>query len=283
MTYLPPKCGQEREAAILAAIEAGELSTIFWAPVCSSLSTPDGVEHSAMFLVTSDALMLKSVETKDGSSDVVSENVRINVCAETQQKIADALCCSLLTAQLADLVYQQASLLVGPKTMSGPGGDMSRMADTSWMIAHNGKINDSLPGMLKLSTASAYMVDGLAALSIDLQDMMPLTSTVGKHWIISEKLAQKPNGTACNYGWHFEGQTFAGSSFEERVLKTGRLIQGCGYKHNNKHTDYSQTVVLVQQKCLVDGGVTDLREVLRDPILAKLASHTGPMTYLRQG
>src|SRR5208282_630697 len=89
-------------------------------------------------------------------------------------------------------------------------------------------------------------------------------------------------GKAENYGWHFNGAKFDGQAFEPAVTPPYRVIQGQGYAHDRSHVDYSQTCVLVQRKCKVDGASMDIQQVLQSPELAKLASHEGVLRVLRQ-
>jgi hypothetical protein len=52
--------------------------------------------------------------------------------------------------------------------------------------------------------------------------------------------------------------------------------------HNINHSDYSQNVVLVDNRVIVDGNSMSLSEVLTNPELAPLASHQGVLKVLRQ-
>lgn len=238
---LPPNVGPERETAIFQAVLDGR-TTNEWAKITSSYK-----DHTAEFNVFADALKL--------------EGVRVNVSAETEQKIADAMGCLLLTPKLADLLWAQAAVRVAPRPRP-------ITATTKAMVEHSFDIDKQLQG---------NPTEGL------------LIQTVGKHWVIDELLAQKPN-RAMNYGWHFEGSNFQGLTGEVcaslmKDPKTGaycRLIQGRGTAHDMHHSDYSQICVLVARTCTVDGMERDLGDILQDPELAYLANQTGKMTVLRQ-
>jgi len=107
-------------------------------------------------------------------------SVRINVSANLEQKIADLFNASLPTALVADLMFSYATrrAVPSPRPIS---------SSVEAMVAHSNAVN-------KQVQAGA----GIAA-------------TVGKHWILDKKLEFKAK-SACNYGWHFIGQTFQGIS-----------------------------------------------------------------------
>lgn len=187
----------ERLEAIYQEILNGHYDAPEWADVTSEI--PD---HTATFHVFADALKI--------------DGVRVNVSAEYEQKIADALGCSLLTPKLADLIWLQKTALLTPYPMT---------------------ITSSVQGML---THSANIDKGLAAIGYT----SGLICTVGKHWVIDNAIAT--NGKACNYGWHFNGQSYQGITGETcasliKDPKTGmyyRLIQGRGTAHDMYHADY---------------------------------------------
>ena len=198
--------------------------------------------HTAKFRIMADALMV--------------QGVRINVSANLEQQIADLLGCSLLTPRLADLAFLQRTTTLLPQI-----ADVT--ASTAGMIAR-----------------SAMVDEALAATSTPRS----LIQTVGKHWVISNSLDFYAPGTKGeNYGWHFPGATLGGSTFEPAVSGNGlRVVQGQGWVHPPEHTDASQTCVLVDRKCVVDGVTRDLWDVLKDPAIAPLASHEGAVSVLRQ-
>lgn len=187
------------------------------------------------------------------------EGVRVGVSAETQQKIADMTGCSLLTPKLADLAWAQRKVTLEPRPREFSSA-------TQPMLDHSAEVDAAL--------AALGSPEGLK-------------QTVGKHWVISEKL--KGTGMAMNYGWHFAGQSFQGirgetcaSLMKDESGQYVRLIQGCGTRHDMFHSDYSQNCVLVARACRVDGQDMDIRALLADRDLSWLASHEGPLTVLRQ-
>lgn len=238
---LPPDEGSEREQAILDHVSGGNC-TFTWTTITSDV---DG--HHAEFQVFNDALMI--------------EGVRINVSAETEQKLADYLNCSLLTPHLADLIWIQADCRLPPF----PRGNIVGMGTTQAMIDHSAKIDAALAKLTAQPT---------------------LISTVGKHWTVSNGLVAHPQ-RAENYGWHSAGP-MTGIPMENAVTadpRTGhplQLIQGRGWAHDMHHTDYSQVCVLVARACVVDGAQMDLWSLLQDPTLAPLANHDGVLKVLRQ-
>lgn len=189
------------------------------------------------------------------------EGVRVNVSAKTQQRIADRLDCMLLTPKLADLIWEQRNVTLKPHLVR------PYTTSTQGMLEHSAAIDAQL--------AALGHPDGLKA-------------TVGKHWVVDNALLKRPK-FAMNYGWHFEGQTFQGSSFEvtASAMKTPegrlvRLVQGRGTKHDGEFTDYSQTCTLVSLNCKVDGNDARLDELLKHPQLSYLANVDGILHVLRQ-
>jgi hypothetical protein len=274
MVWFPPKKCPEREQAIVDAVRNSDHEPIQWAIVRTVFAG-----HNAAFLVMADALKI-NIETKDAAKrDVAVAAVRVNGSARTEQLVADLLDCSLLTAKLADAVWDQADVHIQPCTMVRTPEDTLHMSETAWTIEHNYRINKKL--IDNLPAAHAPTENEVLAFGTKLPELAALVSTVGKHWILEEDALRHP-GMAVNYGWHFSGITYGGSSFEPCVTGNGRLIQGRGYHHNPDHTDYSQTIVLVQNTCVVDGKQWLLCDLLQDPDLAGLANQSGPMTVLRQ-
>jgi hypothetical protein len=230
--------GPDRENALLGYVSNGRFQVEY-----STLKSTHG-DHVAEFQVFSDALKI--------------EGIRINVSAETQQKIADCLGCLLLTPKLADLMWIQREVTLKPFPRP-------ITASTEAMVEHSSKIDAAL---------------------VKLGNPTGLIQTVGKHWVIDNDIHA---GKAMNYGWHFEGANFQGISGEVSATLSKdshgqfvRLIQGRGTAHDMHHVDYSQTCVLVARGCVVDGQAQDLLAVLQDPELAPLASHQGALRVLRQ-
>ncbi len=240
----PPIHCKDRENLILDIVQNQQDRLSFsWYPLKVA---QDG--HLGIFYVLSDALKI--------------DGVRVNLTAETEQKIADLWGCMLLTAKLCDLIWHNAEIRVEPYTMS-------ITSSTRAMIEHSQNIDKQLP-------------EGYEG---------KLISTVGKDWIIDSKMSKpKVANQAVNYGWHFVGNSFKGISgnINSSLLKdpkTGqywKVIQPPSLYHNYAHSDYSQVCRLVTRECNIDGVTMDLADVLKDPKLSKLISHSGPQQILRQ-
>lgn len=234
---LPPTASQERESTIIDLVKNNH-STFFLSKINSKHNDDEGI-----FFVFKDALKI--------------DGIRINVSAETQQKIADMTGCMLLTAKLSDLIFMQAKIIIKPKPRP-------ISSTTEAMIKHSQDIDNEIN---KLGVK-----DGLV-------------STVGKTWILDNILASKPPTTAMNYGWHYRG-SFAGINGELPVcykdMPGVRVIQGRGTAHNLLHLDYSQICQLVTRECEINGKSMDLMDVLKDPKLSYLANESGPLKLLRQ-
>ena len=191
------------------------------------------------------------------------DGVRINITARTKQKIADMLGATLPTARICDLIWHSADIRINPRPQS-------------------------------ISSTTAAMINHSKGIDSCLKDSVhteKLISTVGKYWIIDNKLSRPriPN-QACNYGWHFEGSSFQGikGNCNQSLLKdpkTGiywRLIQPASFHHNSSHTDYSQICILVSRQCWVNEKEMDILDVLKDPELSSLINHDGVLRVLRQ-
>jgi hypothetical protein len=170
------------------------------------------------------------------------------------QKIANFLNCILPTAKLYDLMYSQAQKKIPPKPRS-----ISPTKDA--MIAHSLEIDQSITNS-------------------------NIIATVGKVWILDNNT---PKDMACNYGWHFEGDSYQGirgdvtaSGIVDSAGKPIRMIQSRGYRHNSSHCDYSQICILVSKECIVNGENKNIEDVLKDPELSFLANHSGVLKSLEQ-
>ncbi|WP_437989266.1 hypothetical protein [Sorangium sp. So ce145] len=191
-------------------------------------------ERRATFLVSADALRIGDAE----------DSVRVNASARTTQRIADLLECAMLTTRLCDLVWEQATVRIPPCI----GAPDASMANTSRMLEHHRRLEEQVAGRTGL------------------------IENVGKHWVLTNRLADRPD-RAANYGWFDPG---AAHRYGQHTL-----WQPLGLAHNPDHVDYSQVVRLVRRRCTVDGAERDLHEVMTDPALAGLVSSEGPLRVLR--
>lgn len=235
---------RQREQYVLDHVRAGKYE-IDWVPI-KSMNEDDEVT----LWVSADALKV--------------EGVRVNVTAETQQRVADVLGAMLLTPKIADLVWLQADLVVPPFPRQ-------ITSSTEAMVEHSRKIDNAVEALGGAPPGT-------------------LVSTVGKHWVVDNLLTHKSVGTAMNYGWHFFGPSYQGIKGEpvaslEKDPKTGmyyQLIQGRGTRHDMHHVDYSQTANFVLRACHVNGEPAWLADVFTDDKLAHLVNVDGPLTVLRQ-
>jgi len=200
----------------------------------------------------------KKVKLNVMSDALKVAGVRVNVSAKLQQQLADVFDASLLTAQVADLMFINATHVLNPspQTIS---------STVSSMLSHDSRITK------QLGPYSSGIV-----------------SPVGKHWILDKKLEYSKN-VACNYGWHFIGATFQGikgypaaSQFRKKNSKPVNVIQPNATAHDPNHTDYSQICQLVSQQCWVDGIEYRFSKLLQDPSSAKLINHDGVLKNIRQ-
>lgn len=242
-----PSLIPQREKYILEKVRAGEYDAC-WVPLYANNGTT-----LITFFVTLDALRI--------------DGVRVIVSARLQQQIADSIGASLLTPKLVDMMWMAREVTLPPFT-----GSTTAMDSTAAMVAHSAKIDAALA---------------------KLGDPCGLIATLGKNWVLDNGLLPPRTihgfPVAMNYGWHFVGATHQGiggeptaSRLQDPAGRYLRLIQGRGTRHNLNHSDYSQICLLVSQRVLVDDRETVLASVLRDPVLASLANHSGVLNVLRQ-
>lgn len=186
------------------------------------------------------------------------DGIRVNVSAELQQRLADVFHASLLTTQVADLIFVKATHRIEPCPMT---------------------ISSTVTSMVKHSQA----VDTKLG-----KNDIGLVATVGKHWILDKKLDFNVK-KACNYGWHFVGTNYKGIKgypVPSKVNSVGgspvSVIQPNACAHDMKHSDYSQICQLVSQVCTIDGITHRFSDVLQDPKLCGLVTVGGPLANTRQ-
>jgi hypothetical protein len=171
--------------------------------------------------------------------------VRINVTHTGAQQIADALGYALPTTKISDLIHEQAPVGIAPCTQKPDAS----MAHTSRMVLHSQAV-----------TARVSNRDGLV-------------STVGKDWVLTNKLVGRPE-RAANYGWHVTSSQFRGPGGIP-------VLQPLGLAHDRWHVDYSQVFRPIHRWLLVDGKDMLLEDVLRDPELSPLLSDEGALKIVR--
>lgn len=168
--------------------------------------------------------------------------VRVNLGARTAQLVADHFGALLPTARICDLIWQQASVRLTP-CLQRPD---SHMSDTSRMLEHS------------------------RAVDAKRQGRPGLVENVGKHWVLTNRLAQRPD-RAANYGWF------------DASAPNGRPWQPVALAHDVDYVDYSQVVRLVRRDLIVNGQVRDLEDIGRDAALCALVSSEGPLGVWRVG
>lgn len=186
--------------------------------------------------VSEDALMLGDV----------TNAVRVNVNATTAQLIADELGALLLTPLVADRIRAAAAIALPP----APQFPDARMAWTHRMVEHS------------------RAVDALKA------GRQGLSASVGKDWVLTNRLQGRPD-RAANYGWHVKRSQFFA------VTAGLFVLQPLGLAHDRFHVDYSQVWRGMCNVCRVDGKPRDLVAVLGDPVLGPGLCHEGVLKVLR--
>ena len=180
--------------------------------------------------------------------------VRVNVSSNLEQKIADLFNASLPTAMVADMIYASAVRKIGPCPMP-------------------------------ISSSVSAMITHSNAVTKQLTSDVGLVSTTGKHWVLDKKIDLNPN-YACNYDWHFTGPIYKGikgyPAASKIAGKNVNVIQPNAIAHNVLHTDYSQVCQLVAQRCWINDVEQRFSDVVKDPQIANLVSHTGTLKFNRQ-
>lgn len=246
-----PEDGKARQQFFLDAVRSGRHLALEWTPL-----TMRAGDTQALVYVMRDALRI-------GTPD---DYVRAMVTADTAQRIADHFGAFLPTTKLADEMHRQTPFAIEAKVQPANPSDRVRagyspsMSDNGAMRRHTDDIDAEAAGM-----------------------PYPLLSNVGKHWVITEQLANKPLGTAANYGW------FDGRAMYRSVQGDMPCFQPLGFAHNDQHWDYSQTLVLVGDLIAIPGwdprmeyDWVSFKKAAQQNGLHQLVSYEGPMTVLRQ-
>lgn len=182
--------------------------------------------------------------------------IRYGVSARAAQQIADLLGCVTPTAMMAHAIYNQADVHLQPHPQNVTSPDAEHL--------HNAAIDRELAGRT-----------GLVA-------------DVGKYWVLAKSVfTARP--MAANYGWHYPVQ-YPGltpapgngkTAFQPAWVIQPNPINGSSMAHNMEHWDYSQTLRLVQDVCLLDGRPTKVKDILTDFTLAWQLSAEGPLLGYR--
>jgi hypothetical protein len=197
-----------------------------------------------------------------------------------EQQIADLLDASLLTPKLADMIFNQATIRLEPVTR--PPTKYLPDGTPVW----NPPMNSTQAMILESQNIDASIVDAVNKAGGGPSSSF-LVSTVGKHWTISNEIKSHAK-TATNYaypqagenyGFHFRSKKKRIDTDQTPVTNPSGIFvhQGQGWRHDQNHDDYSQNVVLVSNKVIVDGNMMRLQDVLADPELSWLANHSGPI------
>ncbi|MCB0602769.1 MAG: hypothetical protein KDC28_16140 [Saprospiraceae bacterium] len=215
----------DREAAISAALAAGNMPFFLRQLVTLTVEVPDahGSIHHLEYQVMPDYLAV--------GSD--TDYCRIPMNPHTAQRLATLFHASLITAQISDQIYANATIRLAPFFYAPVGRENESVAK---FIAHNTHIQmqkDSVGGQ-----------DG------------PLIAGIKKDVILSNRMAGHPDKVVI-YGWH---------------KPDGLPIQPVYSGHADWYVDYSHGVRLMNNYVLVDGKPALLTDLLQDPVQFKLVS-----------
>jgi hypothetical protein len=209
---LPVPACPEREFAIIDAIKAGLFAPVQWSAIRCTAG-----QHSGILYVATDALMVRCKidrkvddgwvietpylgSTPDDATEL-DELLRVTVCHDSAQRIADIMGAMLPTKLISDLAFKNATVKITPCLQPPDAG----MANTSRMLRHHREVEAKRNG-----------AGGLI-------------STVGKDWINTNKLEGRPD-RAANYGWHrsdgtvWQGVGLAHNRFHVDYSQVVRLV-----------------------------------------------------------
>ncbi|HVI39646.1 MAG TPA: hypothetical protein VM577_03215 [Anaerovoracaceae bacterium] len=171
---------------------------------------------------------------------------RMQATARVAQQVADLMGASLITAKISDLAYKQANVILS----SCPLGAGSDMVTTTRSKTYNTQVEKKRAGQ------SGIIRD------------------CGKAWILDNALAYSLG--AVNYGFYDKGAPSVGPG-------GFKMWQTVGTRHNALHTDYSQTIILMESVCELNGEAgVPIINLMKDPKLAPLLNYSGVLKYTRQ-
>jgi hypothetical protein len=179
------------------------------------------------------------------SDSLKIDGERVNVNMTTMQKIVDVLGYAFPTSKLSDLIYEHADVVIGACTQTPD----SKMAYTTRTLKHS------------------------AAVDAKINGRQGLRSTVGKDWVLSNRLVGHPDKSA-NYGWHDPSAAYTSPGGI-------KLWQTLGLAHDRWHVDYSQVVRLINRNCMLNGEQMDLMQLLTTDEFAHLLSYEGKLQLNR--
>ena len=217
-----------REAEIYKALSSGNMPTFLRQLVTLTANVPDthGFNHHLEFQVMPDYLAV--------GSD--TDYCRIPMNPHTAQHLATLFHASLITAQVSDQIYANASIRLAPFYYAPVGRENESVTK---FIEHNAHIEmqkDSIGGQ-----------DGA------------LIAGIKKDVILSNRMAGHPDKVVI-YGWH---------------KPNGLPIQPVYSGHADWYVDYSHGIRLMNNYVLVDGKPAWLSDLLTDPVSYCLFSNEG--------
>ena len=166
-----------------------------------------------------------------------SDFLRIPMNLHTAVAIAERFGFVLPTRKMVDGIYLQSLYHLVPQPL--PAGP--QMRSTEYYSAHNQMIEDQVHA---LGVPLGALVSG------DKKDV-----------VMSNRLALNL-GRIAIYGWH---------------RGPGQPIQPLSTVHGANYADYSHGIRLISEWALVNGKLQSIRELLRDPSMARVLSDEGPI------
>ncbi len=173
-----------------------------------------------------------------------SDFVRIPMTADTAQRIADLTDTLLPSVKMVDAIYINARVKLEPQ----PKPASPQVSSNEYYLDHNRMIERQ---RLRAGAKLGILIAGHK-----------------KDLVITNRLNDNPDHLAI-YGWH--------------RMEDGKPvpIQPLTTAHLKDYVDYSHGIRLVSKRVLVDGKVTSIMDILRDPELSGILSDEGPIKDIR--
>ena len=173
------------------------------------------------------------------------ERFRPSFSAQMAQQAADIVGGMLPTSKIMDLAYLQAATKINATILS----PSSIMSNTSYSKKFNSVLEKKRDGRIDLIT------------------------DCGKAWILSNKI--KYSAGAVNYGFFDQKAPFV----NKYGIKGWQIPPGT--RHNAKHLDYSQVLILMSSICYINDQHMKTSEVMSHPILCNLISNENIINITR--
>ena len=243
LNRLTSKRGKDYEAEVLAMIRSDQFIRPIWSSIKTSCTDSENRKVTAFIAIATDALQLGN-DSQGFLRVHASARLTEKIHRELEKKLGFEL--MMPTAKIIDEIHLQADF------SATPCNNGFQPMDGKEAVKHHENCVQDQVSKFSSSTPSNRLI-----------------SNVGKTWVLHVRHLEDPRNGACpsggplraiNYGWYKE----------KKKLK--EKLQSLGACHNYDHSDYSQTIRLVQQDVLlktegVEAKNMKMADLLADPKL----------------